>query len=389
MHKNYFSTNFKLGILGGGQLGKMLLTETRKYDIYTAVLDPSADAPCRIGSNYFVQGRLTDFDTVYNFGKSVDVITIEIEHVNVEALEQLEREGVAVHPKPALLRTVQNKAKQKQFYVDNKIPTSRFDVFESKTEVHAALENGLWQPPFVWKSAEGGYDGFGVAVVRTAEDVAQIGEGPCLLEEFVPFQKELSVVIARNPSGQMAAFPVVEMEFHPTANQVEYVLCPAQIPEKQWDKAVEIAKNTAQAFNLTGLLAVEMFLTKSGEILVNEVAPRTHNSGHLTIENNYTSQFEQHLRAILDLPLGATHLKKPAVMANIVGATGYSGDVIYEGYQDLLHMPGVNIHIYGKRQTRPFRKMGHVTVIGETLEAARALAEKAKNSILVKSINKK
>lgn len=388
MKANYFSTDFKLGILGGGQLGKMLLTETRKYDIYTCVLDPSAEAPCRIGSNVFVQGSLKDFETVYNFGKGVNVLTIEIEHVNVEAMERLEQEGVEVHPKPALLRNVQNKARQKQFYRDNNIPTSRFEVFNSKAEVLAAVAEGEWKHPFVWKSTEGGYDGFGVAVVRKEEDLNQIGEGPCLLEAFVPFEKELSVIVARNKSGETETFPVVEMEFHPTANQVEYVLCPSAISKNHAEKAREIALKTAQAFNLTGLLAVEMFLTKDGEILVNEVAPRTHNSGHLTIENNYTSQFEQHLRAILNLPLGSTTMKTPAVMANLVGAEGFKGEVEYQGYQDLLHMPGVNIHIYGKRETRPFRKMGHVTVIGQTLKSARQMAEKAKNSIIVKSTTK-
>ena len=388
MKANYFSTDFKLGILGGGQLGKMLLTETRKYDIFTCVLDPGKEAPCRIGSNVFVQGSLKDFETVYNFGKGVNVLTIEIEHVNVEAMERLEKEGVEVHPRPALLRIVQNKARQKQFYQDNNIPTSRFQVFNSKEDVRFAIANGDWEPPFVWKSTEGGYDGFGVAVVRNDEDIDQIGDGPCLLEAFVPFEKELSVIVARNKSGETATFPVVEMEFHPTANQVEYVLCPSSISKNLTDKAREIALKTAQAFNLTGLLAVEMFLTKDGEILVNEVAPRTHNSGHLTIENNYTSQFEQHLRAILNLPLGSTTMKTPAVMANLVGAEGFKGDVEYQGYQDLLHMPGVNIHIYGKRETRPFRKMGHVTVIGETLKSARQMAEKAKNSIIVKSTTK-
>ena len=366
----------------------MLLTETRKYDIFTCVLDPGKEAPCRIGSNVFVQGSLKDFETVYNFGKGVNVLTIEIEHVNVEAMERLEKEGVEVHPRPALLRIVQNKARQKQFYQDNNIPTSRFQVFNSKDDVRFAISNGDWEPPFVWKSTEGGYDGFGVAVVRNDEDINQIGDGPCLLEAFVPFEKELSVIVARNKSGETATFPVVEMEFHPTANQVEYVLCPSSISKNLTDKAREIALKTAQAFNLTGLLAVEMFLTKDGEILVNEVAPRTHNSGHLTIENNYTSQFEQHLRAILNLPLGSTTMKTPAVMANLVGAEGFKGDVEYQGYQDLLHMPGVNIHIYGKRETRPFRKMGHVTVIGETLKSARQMAEKAKNSIIVKSTTK-
>jgi 5-(carboxyamino)imidazole ribonucleotide synthase len=282
-----------------------------------------------------------------------------------------------------MLRIIKNKSRQKQFYAENNIPTSRFEVFANKAEAMTAVNAGRWQPPFVWKSAEGGYDGFGVAVIRTREDVAQIGEGQGLFEAFVPFEKELAVIVARNPSGEIATYPVVEMEFHPTANQVEYVLCPANVSAAIAEKAKQVALQTAQALQLTGLLAVEMFLTAAGDILVNEVAPRTHNSGHLTIESNYTSQFEQHLRAVLNLPLGSTALKTPAVMANLVGAPGHNGNVVYRGYQDLLHMAGINIHIYGKRQTRPFRKMGHVTAISPTLPEARQLAEKAKLGIQV------
>lgn len=384
---NYFSSAFKLGILGGGQLGKMLLAETRRYDIYTSVLDPSAEAPCKIGSNSFTQGALTDFETVYNFGKTVDVLTIEIENVNVEALEKLMAEGVAVHPKPALLRMVKNKARQKQFYADNQIATAPFQVFEDKNEALVAVKNGSWPMPFVWKSAEGGYDGFGVSIVRTEADLANIGDGACILEKLVPFVKELSVIIARNPDGQIAVYPVVEMEFHPTANQVEYVLCPANISSEIAKKAQKLATDLSEKIDLTGILAVEMFLTADGQILVNEVAPRTHNSGHISIENNYTSQFEQHLRAVCNMPLGSTTLKTPAVMANLVGEAGHSGAVVYKGYQELMAMPGVNIHIYGKKETRPFRKMGHVTAIAADIKTARTLAEKAKKAVLVVSLS--
>jgi 5-(carboxyamino)imidazole ribonucleotide synthase len=380
---NYFSTNFKLGILGGGQLGKMLLTETRKYDIYTKVLDPSPHAPGRLGSNEFFVGDLAGFETVYQFGKDVDVLTIEIEHVNIEALEKLEAEGVNVYPKPGMLHIIQNKLRQKRFYKGQNIPTSKFEVFPHREEVLHAVETGRWKMPFVWKSARGGYDGFGVVIVHTEADLEKIEDDFCVVEEYVPFEKELSVIVARNESGEMATYPVVEMEFHPTANQVEYVLSPGMISDDLAEKARNIALQTAEAYQLIGLLAVEMFLTKEGEILVNEVAPRTHNSGHVTIENNYTSQFEQHLRAILNLPLGDTRSKTPAVMANLVGAEGYSGEVVYKGYEDLMHMPGVNIHIYGKRVTRPFRKMGHVTVIAPTLKEARLMAEKAKQGIQV------
>ena len=383
--KNYFSSGFKLGILGGGQLGKMLLTETRKYDIYTCVLDPSGEAPGKIGSNEFYQGDLNDFDAVYNFGKKVDLLTIEIEAVNIEALEKLEREGLEIHPSPRILRLIQDKTVQKQFYKDHGIPTSPFSVYRDKNETIAAIKNGEWKMPVVWKVAKGGYDGFGVNICRTEKDLKNIGDTLGLLEEMIPFEKELAVVVARNKDGETQSFPVVEMEFHPTANQVEYVICPAQIEENIALKARKLAEQVADAFELCGILAVEMFLTKDGEILVNEAAPRTHNSGHVTIENNYTSQFEQHLRAILNLPLGNTTLKTAGVMANLVGAEGSTGNVVYEGYRELMSLAGVNIHIYGKKETRPFRKMGHVTIINKDVKEARKTAGLVKEKIVVKT----
>lgn len=384
---NFFSTNFKLGILGGGQLGKMLLTETRKYDIHTLVLDPSPDAPGRIGSNEFYTGKLTDFKTVYHFGKKADVLTIEIENVNVDALKKLQSEGVKVYPQPEILEIIQNKSIQKDFYASNNIPTSKFENFANKQEVENALKDH-WSYPVVWKAATGGYDGFGVSILRSETDLEKVGDQPGLLEELVPFEKELGVIVARNESGEVRSFPAVEMEFHPTANQVEYVLCPAKISKEHEAKAEAVAMKVAEQFEICGLLAVEMFLTKDGEILVNEVAPRTHNSGHLTIESNYTSQFEQHMRAVLNMPLGSTSMKTPAVMVNLVGDEDHTGNVVYDGYEELLNHEGVNIHIYGKKETRPFRKMGHVTIIGETLEEARKQAEVAKNNIRVISSNK-
>lgn len=382
---NYFSSDFKLGILGGGQLGKMLLSETRKYDIHTCVLDPSSAAPGRLASNEFFQGDLNDFDTVYAFGKKVDLLTIEIEAVNIEALEKLESEGLEIHPSPRILRLIQDKAIQKQFYKDNDIPTSDFEVFKNKADTVLAIASNDWPMPVVWKAATGGYDGFGVNICRSKEDLDSIGDQKGILEEMVPFEKELAVVVARNKNGQTKSFPVVEMEFHPTANQVEYVISPSSISERLKVQAQALAEEVADAYKLCGILAVEMFLTKEGEILVNEVAPRTHNSGHLTIESNYTSQFEQHLRAILNLPLGSTAIKAAGVMANLVGEEGHTGDVVYDGYRDLLDLDGVNIHIYGKKETRPFRKMGHVTVIHKDVAEARRLAGLAKEKINVRT----
>ncbi|MBP0903451.1 5-(carboxyamino)imidazole ribonucleotide synthase [Mariniflexile gromovii] len=380
---NYFSSNFKLGILGGGQLGKMLLNDTRKFDIYTCVLDGSNEAPCKIASNEFHLGDLMDFDAVYNFGKQVDVLTIEIENVNVDALEALEKDGKKVYPSSKTLRTIQNKATQKLFYVDHNLPTAPFSRFAYLSEIEDAINNGGLQFPFVWKAAQFGYDGNGVKVVRQISDLENLPKGECIAETLVPFKNELAVIVARNPSGETKTFPVVEMEFHPEANQVEYVICPARISDDVANKAREIALKTSKAFNHVGLLAVEMFQTQNDDILINEVAPRPHNSGHQTIEASYTSQFEQHLRAILDLPLGRTDSKVGGVMVNLVGAEGFSGNVVYENIASIMNLYGVTPHIYGKKQTRPFRKMGHVTIVNEDLNEARRVAEEVKKTIRV------
>lgn len=380
---NYFSSNFKLGILGGGQLGKMLLTETRKFDIYTCILDPSDEAPSKIACNEFTQGDLMDYDTVVNFGKNVDVLTIEIENVNAHALETLEKRGVKVFPSSKTLKIIQNKATQKLFYVDNDIPTANFTRFAYLSQIEDAIDNGGLHLPFVWKAAQFGYDGNGVKVVRSKADLKELKDGECIAETLIPFKNELAVIVSRNVKGEVSTYPVVEMEFHPEANQVEYVICPARIGIKMAHKAQDIALKVSKAFDHVGLLAVEMFQTQDDEILVNEVAPRPHNSGHHTIESSYTSQFEQHLRAILDLPLGRTDNKVAAVMVNLVGDEGYSGDVKYENIEKIMALDGVTPHIYGKKQTRPFRKMGHVTIVNEDLNEARQVAEDVKNLIKV------
>ena len=380
---NYFSSDFKLGILGGGQLGKMMLYSTRKFDIQTYVLDPNDEAPCKIACNTFIQGDLMDFETVYNFGKQVDVLTFEIENVNVDALEKLEKDGIKVFPSSKNLRVIQNKAKQKLFYLDHNLPTSEFSRFAYASEIEDAVLNGGLHFPFVWKSAQFGYDGNGVKVVRNLNDLKGLPAGECIAEELIDFKNELAVIVARTPNGDVKTYPVVEMEFHPEANQVEYVICPARISDEVAKKAQDIALKVSQAFNHVGLLAVEMFQTKNDEILINEVAPRPHNSGHQTIEASYTSQFEQHIRAILNLPLGKTDSKVGGIMVNLVGAEGYTGDVLYENIADIMKMEGVTPHIYGKKQTRPFRKMGHVTIVNENLNTARKIAEDVKKTIKV------
>jgi len=375
---NYFSSNLKLGVLGGGQLGKMLLTETQKFDIYTVIMDGSKDAPCAEICNEFHQGNLMDYESVYNFGKLVDLLTIEIEHVNIEALLQLEKEVLVINPQPEILKIIQHKGEQKDFFSRNDIPTAQYKRFEGLNDLKKEVEF-----PFVWKSAQFGYDGMGVKVIKSADDVEVLPDVACIIEELVPFKNELAVIVARNKDGQTKTYPVVEMEFHPTANQVEYVICPARINEKVAKKARDIALKVADAFSPVGLLAVEMFQTADDDILVNEVAPRTHNSGHYSIEASYTSQFEQHLRAILNLPLGDTRNKVAGIMVNLVGEEGYAGDVVYENMDKILAIDGVTPHIYGKKETRPFRKMGHVTIVNEDIGVARKIAEEVKRTIRV------
>ncbi len=380
---NYFSSDFKLGILGGGQLGKMMLTETRKFDIQTYVVDPSAEAPCQFGATQFFQGSLNDYDTVMNLGNQVDVLTIEIENVNLEALETLENEGKKVYPSPKTLRLISNKGNQKDFYTQNNIPTAPYKRYKTLQALRIDAENGLVELPFVWKTTEGGYDGNGVKVVRQITDLENLPETECIAETMIPFKNELAVIVARSASGEIKTYPVVEMEFHPEANQVEYVICPARIDETVANNAREIALKVSESFNHVGLLAVEMFQTADDEILVNEVAPRPHNSGHYSIEASYTSQFEQHIRAILDLPLGNTDSKVAGIMVNLVGEEGFSGQVVYENIEKIMAIDGVTPHIYGKRETRPFRKMGHVTIVNADMTEARKVAQEVKETIRV------
>lgn len=380
---NYFSSDFKLGILGGGQLGKMMLTETRKFDIQTYVIDPSAEAPCQFGATKFTQGSLNDYDTVMQLGSQVDVLTIEIENVNLEALEALENQGKKVYPSHKTLRLIKNKGNQKDFYISNNIPTAPYQRFSTLADLKAEVNNQKIELPFVWKATEGGYDGNGVQIVRQITDLDTLPETECIAESMIPFKNELAVIVARSASGEIKTYPVVEMEFHPEANQVEYVICPARIDETVANKARKIALKVSESFNHVGLLAVEMFQTADDEILVNEVAPRPHNSGHYSIEASYTSQFEQHIRAILDLPLGNTDSKVAGIMVNLVGEEGFTGDVVYENIEKIMAIDGVTPHIYGKRETRPFRKMGHVTIVNENMAEARKVAQQVKETIRV------
>lgn len=379
----YFSSDFKLGILGGGQLGKMLLYDTRKFDIQTYVMDPNPEAPSKIASNHFEVGDLMDYDKVMAFGKKVDVLTFEIESVNLNALEDLEALGKKVYPSAATLQKIQNKAVQKAFYERHHIPTADFKIFSDVKSLRETVSEKKINFPFVWKSSTGGYDGKGVSVIKSVDQLDLLPNVECIAESLVDFATEIAVIVSRSVSGEIKTYPVVEMEFHPEANQVEYVLCPARVSNSIANKARKLAHLVSSKFEHVGLLAIEMFVTKSDEVLVNEVAPRPHNSGHFSIEGSFTNQFEQHLRAILDLPLGSTESKSNSVMVNLVGDENHTGEVVYKGIEEILGMPGVTPHIYGKRETRPFRKMGHVNIIHSELHQARAIAETVKSKIKV------
>ena len=362
----------KLGILGGGQLGRMLIQEAVNFNIHIAVLDPSVNAPCADLANNFVVGNFNDYQTVLDFGKTVDVLTIEIEHVNIEALEELERLGKKVFPTPQALRTIQDKGLQKQFYKANNIPTAPFHLIDSAEDALLFKEKG----PFMQKLRKGGYDGKGVTPLRTEAEFNAAFNAPSVLEEFVPFVKELAVIVARNERGEIATFPLVEMEFNPEANLVEFIFSPANVTVEIENNAKKIATDIANKLEHIGLLAIELFLTEDGNLLVNEIAPRPHNSGHHTIEACFVSQYGMHLRAILNMPLGSTGLRTPAVMINLLGEKGFEGKARYENIEEVLHTEGAYIHLYGKEDTKPFRKMGHITVCNTNLEEAKDIARK-------------
>ena len=376
-----FYQDFTLGVLGGGQLGRMLIQSCANFDLSTAVLDPSAVAPCHELASRFELGWLTDFDTVYRFGKSVDLLTIEIENVNVEALYRLEAEGLPVMPQPRVIEIIQDKRVQKAWYREHGIPTADFVLVESRADMHA---HSAFLPAFN-KLGKGGYDGGGVQRLDTPADIERGFDAPGLLEKAVDFEREISVVAARNAAGEIAVFPAVECIFHSEHNLVDYLLAPSQAAPAILARAEQIARDVVDKLGIIGLLAVEMFLTREGEVLVNEIAPRPHNSGHQTINANYTSQYEQLLRAILGLPLGATTLKSASAMVNLLGEEGHSGPVCYEGLDALLALPGISLYLYGKKETSPHRKMGHVTILDQDVPRLLEKVELVKNAVKVKA----
>lgn len=374
-----FYNDLKLGVLGGGQLGRMLIQSAMNYNVSVIVLDPDVNAPCKEFASEFHHGSLKNFDTVYNFGKKVDVLTIEIESVNTEALEQLEKEGVKVYPQASVIKLIQDKGLQKEFYKERGIPTAEFFLLENKAELND-FESFF---PAVQKLRKEGYDGRGVFKIKSTSDIDGGFDKPSVLEKLIDFEKEISVIVARNLDGSVKTYPAVELDFHPEQNLVEYLFSPATLTPEQEAKAQEIARQVAQEIGIVGLLAVEMFLTKDGKILVNEIAPRTHNSGHHSIEANVTSQFEQHLRSVLNLPLGSTDIKTNAVMVNLLGEPGHDGAAKYAGIEEVLAIDGVGIHLYGKKFTRPFRKMGHITIVDKDMEEARRKARQVKLKLKV------
>ena len=382
---NFFSSKFKIGILGGGQLGKMLLFDSKRYDLHTKVMDPNKDAPCSNIADEFIVGNLNDYNDVINFGKLVDIITIEIENVNTEALEYLEKIGKKVYPPSKAIKIIQNKCEQKIFYKFNDLPTATFTNYSSLANLKEDLKKESIEFPFVWKSAKFGYDGKGVKIINKPDDLDSISDGLCLVEEKVFIKKEISVIVSRNVEGKMKCFPVVEMEFNDTSNLVEYVMCPADISNEISTRAYKIAQNISEKLEMVGLLAVELFITDDNKILINEVAPRPHNSGHHTIECCITSQFDQHIRSILNLNPGKTDIIIPGIMVNLIGENKIEGDALYKNINHIFDFPGVYIHIYGKKKSRLNRKMGHITIVNKEISKAIEIGKKIKKKVKVTS----
>ncbi|MBR9919355.1 MAG: 5-(carboxyamino)imidazole ribonucleotide synthase [Bacteroidetes bacterium] len=385
MKKNIFSTDYTVGVLGGGQLGKMMALAAGNWHLNIHLLDKSKDFPAGPVAPELIEGDFNNYDDVLNFGRKADVLTIEIEHVNTDALKQLEKEGIQVHPNATALETIKDKGLQKQFYFDQNLPTSPCSFHTGPEAIRESIKKGEIEYPFVQKTRTAGYDGKGVAVIKSEEHLDRLLPAPSIVEPLVDIDKEIAIVAARNPSGQVEVFPAVEMLFHPVANLVEFLQCPAAVSEAKIQEAEEIAKKTIEAFDICGLLAVEFFLTNDGEWLINESAPRPHNSGHHTIDSCYTSQFEQHLRGILDLPLGSTKMKSPSVMVNLLGEDGFTGNAVYEGMDKVLAIPGAKVHLYGKAQTKPFRKMGHATLLDDSVEGAIEKARRVRDTLKIKA----
>ncbi len=371
----------KAGILGGGQLGRMLLQAAVNYPVLTYVMENDPECPAAHLCHHFIKGDITNFNDVYNFGSQLDVITIEIENVNEDALEKLENEGVAIYPKPSALRIIKNKILQKNFYLDNEIPTSEFVVTRNKVELHGHTK----MIPGVHKLAMGGYDGRGVQVIKNADEINKGFDAPAVLEKKIDIKSELAVMIAVNKKGDIAIYPPVDMVFDPKLNLLNHQISPAVIPEKIFWKAEAIALKVVKGLKSPGIFAVELFADTEGNVMVNETAPRVHNSGHHTIEASYSSQFDMLWRIMLEYPLGNTEPILPAALVNIIGEPGYTGDAVYDGLNEILAMDNVFVHIYGKKKTKPGRKMGHITILSSENQELIHKANQIKQMLSVKS----
>lgn len=373
----------KIGVLGGGQLGKMMAQEAARLDLNLHFLDQSSDFPAGKVSPWFKEGDFNSYSDVMEFGSDLDYITIEIEHVNCEALKELEQKGIKVYPQARIIELINDKASQKAFYIEHGFPTAPFFLFERQGDIRISLSNGNLQFPFVQKLRRGGYDGRGVQIAKHQSDLDLLLDGPCIVEQLADIDKELSVIAVRSATGECKVYPAVSMVFHPTANLVETLCCPAEIPEAIEDKARQLAFEIANKLGIVGLLAVEFFYNKNGELWVNEMAPRPHNSGHHTLNNGAVSQFENHLRAILGWPLGDTQNQLASVMLNLLGADTYSGKAVYDGLDKALSAPGVFLHLYGKEITKPLRKMGHINIVGSNQENCKSIAKQLSNQIQI------
>src|SRR5579871_625243 len=372
----------KVGILGGGQLGRMLLQAAANYPVETFVMENDDECPAAHLCHHFTKGDIKNFDDVYNFGKNLNAITIEIESVNEDALEKLESEGVKIYPKPSALRIIKNKILQKEFYKNSEIPTSAFIITQNLADLQKQ-ENFI---PAVHKIAMGGYDGRGVQLIKTKDDLSKGFDAPSVLEKLVNIDKEISVIVAVNEKGIHAVYPPVDMVFDQYLNLLDYQVSPADIAERTLWKVEAIALKVVKDLKSPGIFAVEMFIDRQGEVFVNETAPRVHNSGHHTIEANFSSQFDMLLRVMLNYPLGNTKHIMPAAIVNLLGAEGFSGAANYDGLNDVLKLDNVFVHIYGKKQTKPGRKMGHVTILGKTKQDLIYTAHQVKQILKVVSV---
>ena len=373
----------KAGILGGGQLGRMLLQAAANYPVETFVMENDEHCPAAHLCHHFTKGDISNFEDVYNFGKGLDALTIEIEAVNEDALEKLESEGVKIYPKPSALKIIKNKILQKQFYKDNEIPTSQFIITQNKNEL---IQHGNFLPA-AHKIALGGYDGRGVELLKTKDDLARGFDAPAVLEKLISIKKEIAVIIAVADNGNNALYPSVDMVFDNRLNLLEYQISPADLPDKVLWKVEAIALKVVKDLKSPGIFAVELFVDIDDNVFVNETAPRVHNSGHHTIEANFSSQFDMLWRIMLGYPLGSTEHILPAAIVNLLGAEGYTGEAIYEGLKEILEIENVFVHIYGKKETRPGRKMGHITILSKEKQELIHQANRIKQTVKVRAIN--